>query len=100
MSYYRNVDANWRLMKDIPYRSMSMPILFVTGALDIVYASPWNAAAGVEPGTDAVAAMTQVLPDFRGVVFIEGSGHWNQQEKADDTNAALLRFLSDVSPVG
>lgn len=100
MSYYRNVDANWRLLKDVPYASMSMPILFVTGSRDMVYVSPWNAVAGVEPGTGAVDAMMRVLPDFRGAVFIEGAGHWNQQEKADDTNAALLRFLAEVSPVG
>jgi pimeloyl-ACP methyl ester carboxylesterase len=99
MSYYRNVDANWRLLKDIPYETMSMPILFMSGSLDFVYTSPWNAVAGVAPGTGAVEAMLQVVPDFRGAVFIEGAGHWNQQEKADDTNAALLRFLAEVSPV-
>jgi pimeloyl-ACP methyl ester carboxylesterase len=99
ISYYRNLDANWRRMKDIPYESMSMPILFMSGSLDFVYTSPWNAVAGVEAGTSAVDAMMRVLPDFRGAVFIEGAGHWNQQEKADDTNAALLRFLSEVSPV-
>jgi pimeloyl-ACP methyl ester carboxylesterase len=100
ISYYRNLDANWRLMKDIPYESMTMPILFMTGSLDFVYTSPWNAVAGVEPGTSAVEAMMRVLPDFRGAVFIEGAGHWNQQEKADDTTTALLQFLSEVSPVG
>ena len=99
MSYYRNLDANWRLLKDIPYKSISMPVLFMTGRRDSVYTSPWNAVAGVEPGTSAVDAMTQVLPNFRGAVLIEGAGHWNQQEKADDTNRALLRFLSEVSPV-
>jgi pimeloyl-ACP methyl ester carboxylesterase len=99
MSYYRNLDANWRLMKDIPYESMSMPILFITGSLDFVYTSPWNAIVGVEPETTAIDAMERVLPDFRGSVFIEGAGHWNQQENADETNAALLRFLSEVSPV-
>jgi pimeloyl-ACP methyl ester carboxylesterase len=100
ISYYRNLDANWRLLNDIPYESMSMPILFMAGSLDFVYTSPWNAVAGVEPGTSAIDAMIRVLPDFRGAVFIEGAGHWNQQEKPDDTNAALLRFLSEVSPVG
>jgi pimeloyl-ACP methyl ester carboxylesterase len=100
MSYYRNLDANWRLLKDISYGSMAMPILFMSGALDFVPTSPWNAVAGVEAGTSAVDAMTQVLPDFRGAVFIEGAGHWVQQEKADATNEALLRFLSEVSPVG
>jgi len=28
-----------------------------------------------------------------------GAGHNNQEENAGDTNAALLAFLADVSPV-
>jgi hypothetical protein len=100
MSYYRNVDANWRLIKDIPDETMSMPILFITGSRDPVYTSPWSdAVAGVQPGTDIVDAMTQVLPDFRGAVFIDGSGHWNRQEKANDTNAAGCAWLVSASTV-
>jgi len=41
-----------------------------------------------------------VLPvfceDLRGKVLIEGAGHWNQQEKPDETNAALLTFLEGL----
>lgn len=95
--YYRNLDDNWRLMKDVPYEAMSMPVLFMSGSLDWVHTSPWGAVAGTE--LTGVAAMEQVLPDFRGAVFIEGADHWNLEQNAADTNAALLRFLGDVSPV-
>jgi pimeloyl-ACP methyl ester carboxylesterase len=97
--YYRNLDANWRLMRDIPYDVMTMPIRFMTGTEDFVYNSPWNAVAGISDATPAIDAMAQALPDFRGAVFIEGAAHWNQQENAPDTNAALLAFLDEVSPI-
>jgi pimeloyl-ACP methyl ester carboxylesterase len=41
--------------------------------------------------------MAAALPDFRGSTLIEGAGHWVQQEKPEETNAALLAFLKSVS---
>ena len=40
--------------------------------------------------------MTNTLPDFRGATMIEGAGHWTQQEKPDEFNAALLAFLATL----
>ncbi len=37
--------------------------------------------------------MTAALPDFRGGTIVEGAGHWIQQERPDEANAALLSFL-------
>jgi pimeloyl-ACP methyl ester carboxylesterase len=31
-------------------------------------------------------------------VLIEGAGHWVQQEKPDEVNAALLDFLQGLGP--
>ena len=61
-----------------------MPVGFLTGALD-----PVNT---MMPG--AAETMARVLPDFRGTTVVEGAGHWVQQEKPDETNAALLEFLT------
>jgi pimeloyl-ACP methyl ester carboxylesterase len=36
------------------------------------------------------------LTDHRGNVIVEGAGHWVQQEKPDEVNAALLDFVGDV----
>jgi pimeloyl-ACP methyl ester carboxylesterase len=86
VSFYRNMDANWARSKDIPPSVYTMPTGFITGSLD-----PVNA---MMPG--AAEAMAEALPDFRGATMVEGAGHWVQQEKPAETNAALLQFLADV----
>jgi pimeloyl-ACP methyl ester carboxylesterase len=84
VSYYRNMDANWERSHDIAPSVYTMPVGFLTGSLD-----PVNAML---PG--AAEAMAGALPDFVGMTLVEGAGHWVQQERPDETNAALLRFLA------
>jgi pimeloyl-ACP methyl ester carboxylesterase len=86
VSFYRNMDANWQRSKDIPPSVYTMPTGFLTGSLDPV--------SLMMPG--AVEGMTSSFPDFRGATVVEGAGHWVQQEKPAETNAALLTFLADV----
>jgi pimeloyl-ACP methyl ester carboxylesterase len=86
LSYYRNLDANWERGKDIVTSTIAMPTGFLTGSLDPVRL--------MMPG--AAEAMPSALPDFRGTTTIEGAGHWVQQERPEETNAALLAFLSSV----
>ncbi len=86
VSFYRNMDANWARSKDISPSIYTMPTGFITGSLD-----PVNS---MMPG--ATEAMAEALPDFRGATIVEGAGHWVQQEKPDEVNAALLKFLSDL----
>jgi pimeloyl-ACP methyl ester carboxylesterase len=86
VSFYRNMDANWERSKDIPPSVYTMPTGFLTGSLD-----PVNV---MMPG--AVETMAEVLPDFRSATIVEGAGHWVQQEAPEETNAALLHFLSSM----
>jgi pimeloyl-ACP methyl ester carboxylesterase len=86
VSFYRNMDANWERSKDIPSSALAMPIGFLTGSLD-----PVNAML---PG--AAEAMQEAFPDFRGVTTVDGAGHWVQQERPEETNAALLQFLTSA----
>jgi pimeloyl-ACP methyl ester carboxylesterase len=83
LSFYRNLDANWGRSKDLPASLYTMPTGFLTGSLDPV--------VFMQPGS--IEAMTAALPDFRGGTVVEGAGHWIQQERPDETNAALLSFL-------
>jgi pimeloyl-ACP methyl ester carboxylesterase len=86
LSYYRNLDANWERGKDIPVSTISMPAGFLTGSLDPV--------RSMMPG--GAEAMASALPDFRGTTVIEGAGHWVQQERPEQTNAAMLDFLHSL----
>ena len=86
VSFYRNMDANWERSKDIPPSVYTMPTGFVTGSLD-----PVNS---MMPG--AIEEMAEAMPDFRGATVIDGAGHWVQQERPAETNAALLSFLASV----
>jgi pimeloyl-ACP methyl ester carboxylesterase len=85
LSYYRNLDANWRRSKDIPSTVLSMPIGFLTGALDPV--------KGMFRNADEAMAK---LADFRGTTEVTGAGHWVQQERPDEVNAALLSFVASL----
>jgi pimeloyl-ACP methyl ester carboxylesterase len=42
------------------------------------------------------AGMKEFVPNLRKTVLIKGSGHWTQQEKPAEVNAALLEFLADL----
>jgi pimeloyl-ACP methyl ester carboxylesterase len=65
---------------------MTMPVHFVTGELD-----PVNLT---NPAFDS--SMRATLPGYRGSTVIAGAGHWVQQEKPAEFNAALLGFLSSL----
>jgi pimeloyl-ACP methyl ester carboxylesterase len=83
VSWYRNLDANHELTKDLGPGAVTMPSCFIGGTHDGVIASR----------PEFVEAMLGMLPDFRGAVMIEGAGHWTQQEAPEEFNEALLGFL-------
>jgi pimeloyl-ACP methyl ester carboxylesterase len=85
LSYYRNLDANWRRSRAIPSSALSMPTGFLTGSLDPV--------KGMFRSADEAMAE---LPDFRGTTEVPGAGHWVQQERPLEVNAALVGFLASL----
>jgi pimeloyl-ACP methyl ester carboxylesterase len=84
LNWYRNLDRNWAATGELAGAKVTVPSLFVGGALDPVLL--------MSPPAIAHASLT----DHRGDVLVDGAGHWVQQESADEVNAALLRFLDDV----
>ncbi|WP_420451546.1 alpha/beta fold hydrolase [Ilumatobacter sp.] len=81
VSWYRNLDADWELTRDLP--APSMPCAFIGGDHDLVIAHR----------PEYVDSMNHLLDDFRGTTMIEGAGHWTQQERPEQFNAALLATL-------
>lgn len=83
LNYYRNLDRNWALTEHLDGRLINQPSLFITGSKDPV-------------GKFMPARLDRMLTDLRGQIVLDGAGHWIQQERAEDVNAALLEFLSTL----
>lgn len=86
IDWYRNIDRNWALTAFLQDRTIDPPSLFIVGTEDPVrhYAGRHEKALG------------DWLTDLRGQIEIAGAGHWIQQERPDEVNAALLAFLAGL----
>jgi pimeloyl-ACP methyl ester carboxylesterase len=89
LNWYRNIDRNWELLAPWSGAPIQQPALFIAGAKDPVIAS----ATGKAP----LAAMKTTVPNLRRQVIIEGAGHYIQQERPNEVNAALIEFLRNIS---
>jgi len=84
LNYYRNIDRNWELTERFGDR-IDRPSMFLVGERDPV---------GRFMATDH---LSDLLTDLRANVVVDGAGHWVQQERPEEVNAALLGFLREVA---
>jgi pimeloyl-ACP methyl ester carboxylesterase len=89
LNWYRNIDRNWELTAPWQSALIAQPSLFIAGSNDAV-------VTGLMGGK-RVAGMERVLPNLRQKLIIDGAGHWIQQERPAEVNAALIGFLREVS---
>ena len=89
LNWYRNIDRNWELTAPWQGAQIHQPSLFIAGSKDSVI-------TGLI-GAKHVTKLERVLPNLRQKLIIEGAGHWVQQERADEVNAALIGFLKEQS---
>lgn len=86
LNWYRcgTTGLNAKEMALFAGRTIDVPALFIAGASDwCPYQIP-----------NYLDAMSQrACTDFRGCRFVEGAGHWVQQEQPEQTNQLLLDFL-------
>ncbi|MEU6187770.1 alpha/beta hydrolase [Nocardia sp. NPDC047038] len=84
LNYYRNLDRNWELTAHLAEATIDQPALFIAGSQDpVIRFTP-------------TAKMTAVLSDLRGSIMLDGAGHWIQQERAAEVNAALIDFARSL----
>ncbi|OMC49530.1 epoxide hydrolase [Mycobacterium sp. IS-2888] len=84
LNWYRNFDRNWETTPELDGAKISVPCLFIGGSADPVLSF-----------TRADRASQVVSGPYRQVM-LEGAGHWLQQERPDEVNAALLDFLNGL----
>ncbi len=90
-NWYRNIDRNWLLLAPFQGAKVMPPALFIAGTRDAVIASPM--------GRGALENLALSVPNLQDLVLIDGGGHWIQQERPTEVNAALLKFLAKSYPV-
>ncbi len=84
LNWYRNIDRNWELTEAVAERRIEQPSMFLTGERDPVRQFM------------PAAAMHGWLTDLRAELVVDGAGHWVQQERPHEVNAALLDFLGGL----
>jgi epoxide hydrolase A/B len=84
LNWYRNLRRNWELTAHVADWTVRAPALFLTGSEDPV--------RRFMADTDLDAW----VPRLRDKLVLEGAGHWVQQERPAEVNAALLDFLRSL----
>jgi pimeloyl-ACP methyl ester carboxylesterase len=85
LNWYRNIDRNWELMAAFTRAPITVPALYLAGELDLVIAFPRM--------KEAIADLARFIPQLRATILLPGCGHWTQQERPDQVNAAMIEFL-------
>ena len=92
LNWYRNIDRKWELTAPWQDAQIHQPSLFIAGSQDSVI-------TGLI-GAKRVAELERVLPNLKAKLIIDGAGHWIQQERPEEVNAALIAFLRQSATTG
>jgi pimeloyl-ACP methyl ester carboxylesterase len=84
LNWYRNIDRNWELLAPFASARITVPALYIAGDHDMVVA-----VAGKE---QLRANFRDFVPELRDLLMLAGCGHWTQQERPAEINAALIDF--------
>jgi pimeloyl-ACP methyl ester carboxylesterase len=88
LNWYRNIDRNWELLAPFAGAKVTVPAFYIAGDRDGVRGFP---------GMDQVIAnLANDVPQLRGKIMLPGCGHWTQQERASEVNAAMIAFLRQL----
>jgi pimeloyl-ACP methyl ester carboxylesterase len=88
LNWYRNIDRNWELLAPWTGAQVTVPALYVAGDRDLVLAF-----RGMD---QLLPALPRFIPNLRRTLILPGCGHWTQQERPAEVNAAMLEFLKDL----
>jgi pimeloyl-ACP methyl ester carboxylesterase len=88
LNWYRNWDRNWELTAAWHRAPITAPALYIAGDRDVVATAPG--------AREMVAGLGSLVPGLREPLWLEGCGHWTQQERPREVTAALLGFLAGL----
>ncbi len=85
LNWYRNIDRNWELLAPFAGARVTVPALYVAGDRDLVVAF-----RGMD---QLIPNLRKFVPGLRQTLILSGCGHWTQQERPREVNAAMVDFL-------
>lgn len=85
LNWYRNIDRNWELLAPFAGAPVTVPALYIAGDLDLVLAF-----RGMD---QLIAGLSKFVPNLQETIILPGCGHWTQQERPAEVNAAMIEFL-------
>jgi pimeloyl-ACP methyl ester carboxylesterase len=85
---YRNHERDFAYLRQFEGRKIEQPALFIGGSRDLVLTMFGR--------IDFVPLMRAQIPDLRGWDVLDGCGHWTQQERPNEVNERLLRWLKSL----
>jgi epoxide hydrolase A/B len=88
LNRYRNSERDFAELAPFHGKKIGQPAAFLAGSLDAVLR--------MIPGVDMVELMRAQFTDLRTVKVFGDAGHWLQQERPAEVNAALLGFLGNL----
>jgi pimeloyl-ACP methyl ester carboxylesterase len=88
LNYYRNYDRNWQMLAPWTGAVIHQPALFIAGKEDHVIRGP--------TGEKQLKDLPTTVPGLKRTVLLDGVGHYVQQERPKEVNAALLDFLRET----
>jgi pimeloyl-ACP methyl ester carboxylesterase len=87
LNWYRNIDRNWELTVPFAGMPITIPALYVAGDRDLV--------VHFKGAAELIRNLGQFVPGPRRTIMLERCGHWTQQERAAEVNAAMIGFLKE-----
>jgi pimeloyl-ACP methyl ester carboxylesterase len=88
LNWYRNIDRNWELLAPFAGARVTVPALYVAGDRDLVVAF-----RGMD---QLIPNLSKLVPRLARTLMLPGCGHWTQQERPHEVNAAMITFLKSL----
>src|SRR6202789_3954750 len=88
LNWYRNIDRNWELLAPFAGAKVTVPALYMAGDRDVVVKFPRM--------DQLISNLKTFVPELTKTIMLPGCGHWTQQERPSEVNAALIAFLREV----
>jgi len=85
LNWYRNIDRNWEILAPFGGAHVMVPALYMAGDRDLVVRF-----RGMD---QLIPNLAKFVPRLRRTIMLPGCGHWTQQERAGEVNAAIIEFL-------